>query len=221
MTSKEEKYQRFLDAQEHPEKYSDEQLDAILGDAADIVSLKRALMQERANREPVDTDAAWHELTARLASPSHHSRPHWPKIAAAFAGGVVATSVAIAAIVGLGIVGNPFAQHHTAATAVRMGDTTAVKPTAIAPTAKSDSTAQSLQAAPVTVNFDNVPLAQILSRMAAYYNVEVTFSPTSAARDIRLCFAWDQSKSLADNIALLNSFRQISIVQDGKRITVE
>lgn len=57
MNIKEEKCRRFLDAQEHPEKYTDEQLDAIIHDNADIVNLKRAFMQERAERETINTVA--------------------------------------------------------------------------------------------------------------------------------------------------------------------
>lgn len=227
MTSKEkEKYQRFLDAQEHPENYSDEQLDDILHDAEDIISMKRAFMQERAEHEPVDTGAAWRELTARQAK---HEEPaenqtgtawrQWMKTAAAFTGGVVATSVAFAAIVSLGIVGNPFAQHTKNAATATLHDSTAIKPAAAAE--KSDSLRQQPRPTPQTVRFDNVPLSEIIRDMATYYNAEVNYGGNSNARSIRLCFEWNQAKSLANNIALLNSFQQINIKLDGNRITME
>ena len=227
MTSKEEKYQRFLDAQEHPEKYSDEQIDAILHDAEDIVNLKRAFMQERADHEPVDTDSAWRDLLARHNEQRGHAtfraaqkQRQWIRIAAVFAGGVVATSVAFAAIVGLGIMRNPLAQHKESTEAATAKDTTAVISAATA-TATRDSTALHHETAPQTIKFDNVPLSKILSDMAAYYRAEVSYGDGSNASDIRLCFDWNQEKSLADNIALLNSFRQINIVLEGNRITVE
>lgn len=205
MNIKEEKCQRFLDAQEHPEKYTDEQLDAIIHDNADIVNLKRAFMQERADHETIDTDI----------QPRHQ----WIKIVAAFAGGIVITSVAFAAIVGLGIVSSPLARNDESAIAVVAKDT--INNVHAATTANGDSTTQKPKAVERTVKFDNVPLSKILNDMAAYYNVEVSFNDNSNAHDIRLCFEWDRLKSLTDNIALLNSFQQINIVQEGKRLVVE
>lgn len=227
MTSKEEKYQRFLDAQEHPEKYSDEQLDAILHDTEDIVSLKRAFMQERTCSEPVDTDTAWSDMLARhncrhesAACSATNKQRQWTRIAAAFAGGVVATSVAFAAIVGLGIMRNPLTQHKESTATATAKDTTATKPATTA-TATRDSTTQKHHDAPQTVIFDNATLSDILRDMAAYYHAEVSYGGGSDASDIRLRFEWNQAKSLADNIALLNSFQQINIVLEGNRITVE
>lgn len=227
MTSKEEKkYQRFLDAQEHPENYSDEQLDDILHDAEDIISMKRAFMQERAEHEPVDTGAAWRELTERQTkhddpaeNPTGTAWRQWMKTAAAFAGGVVATSVAFAAIVSMGIVGNPFAQHPENATTAAPHDSITIKPVAVA--TKSDSLRQQPRPMPQTVRFDNTPLSEIVHDMATYYNADVSYGDNSNARSIRLCFEWNQTKSLAENIALLNSFQQINIVLEGNRITVE
>ena len=45
--SDEEKIKRFLDAQEHPEHYTDEELQEIINEAQPIVQLKRALTEQR------------------------------------------------------------------------------------------------------------------------------------------------------------------------------
>ena len=57
--SDEEKIKRFLDAQEHPEHYTDEELQEIINEAQPIVQLKRALTEERAENEDIDVDSAW------------------------------------------------------------------------------------------------------------------------------------------------------------------
>ena len=49
--SDEEKIKRLLDAQEHPEHYTDEELREIIRDARPLALLKRALTEERAEDE--------------------------------------------------------------------------------------------------------------------------------------------------------------------------
>ena len=49
--SDEEKIKRLLDAQEHPEHYTDEELREIIHDAQPIARMKRALMEARTEDE--------------------------------------------------------------------------------------------------------------------------------------------------------------------------
>ncbi len=57
--SDEEKIKRLLDAQEHPEHYTDEELQAIIRDAHPLAQLKRALAEERAEEKDINVDKAW------------------------------------------------------------------------------------------------------------------------------------------------------------------
>lgn len=54
--SDEEKIKRLLDAQEHPEHYTDEELCEIIRDARPLAQLKRALAKERAEDEDIDVE---------------------------------------------------------------------------------------------------------------------------------------------------------------------
>ncbi len=57
--SDEEKIKRLLDAQEHPEHYTDEELREIIRDARPLALLKRALAEERADDEDINVEKAW------------------------------------------------------------------------------------------------------------------------------------------------------------------
>ena len=56
--SDEEKIKRLLDAQEHPEHYTDEELREIIHDARPLAQLKRALAEERADDEDINVEKA-------------------------------------------------------------------------------------------------------------------------------------------------------------------
>ena len=56
--SDEEKIKRLLDAQEHPEHYTDEELCEIIHDAQPLAQLKRALAKEGESMEGVQPVAS-------------------------------------------------------------------------------------------------------------------------------------------------------------------
>lgn len=209
----EQQYQRFLDAQEHPENYTDEELNEILADADGLAQLKRAWFFNAAKQSHVDVNAAWSQFCKH-----HHAwRLRLPlKIAAASIGIVCLASAAYAAAIGLGLARNPF--HHIPAQSVStdtLKTTTIVKPcTNIKGTALKVVTPK-----PHMVAFNDAKLSAILTQMAAYYHVQVTFTD-AGTRNLRLYFEWDQQKSLDDNIMLLNSFQHIHITHEGNQLTI-
>ena len=211
--TEEEKTMRLLDAQAHPEHYSDEELGEMLDDTKDVSDLKRALADEDARKEMIDVEDAW----SRFESRQHPARRYAPmKIAASVIGILFACAFAYAASVKLGIVSNPF-QKEVAVKA---------KTTAVA-TAKKDSAQDTLtrtmpkkaDETPKVINFDDEELEAILSQMAVFYHVKVSYVH-DVVRHIRLHFKWNQANSLDDVITLLNSFQQIDIVRKGDAIIV-
>lgn len=58
---------RFLDAQEHPERYTEEQLNDLMREGKDLAQLKRAMMEERAHHADLDVEAEWQAFNRRLA----------------------------------------------------------------------------------------------------------------------------------------------------------
>ena len=220
--SDEEKIKRLLDAQEHPEHYTDEELREIIHDARLLALLKRALTEERAEDEDIDVEKAWKVFSQTHPDSSHplsrHRIPRWLHVAAVFLGCVFLAGVAFAAMTRLGWIRSPFAaeksevvQHAPVTAALR--DTTA---TADSITPKQETK----KPAPVVKVFDNTTLSDILSAMGQYYGVKVVYS-TATAKAIRLHFEWDQAKSIDANIAILNGFQQISITRNGNTLNVE
>ena len=220
--SDEEKIKRLLDAQEHPEHYTDEELREIIHDARLLALLKRALTEERAEDEDIDVEKAWKVFSQTHPDSSHplsrHRIPRWLHVAAVFLGCVFLAGVAFAAMTRLGWIRSPFAaeksevvQHAPVTAALR--DTTA---TADSITPKQETK----KPAPVVKVFDNTTLSDILSAMGQYYGVKVVYS-TATAKAIRLHFEWDQAKSVDANIVILNGFQQITITRNGDTLNVE
>lgn len=243
----EEKIKRFLDAQEHPEHYTDEELKEIIDEGQPLAQLKRALTEERTENEDIDVDSAWrafcqahdakqhskaepHTVTAQhsdhTAQPdadsvtvlSHHRLPHWLRVAAVFLGCVLLTGVALAAMTGLGWLRNPFAKEKTEVTQ-RTSVTASSQDTAA--TADSISPRQKeSKPAPVVKVFDNATLADILDEMGRYYGLKVIYRNASA-KAIRLHFQWDQAKGIDAALSVLNGFQQIAVTHNGNEIVVE
>ena len=240
--SDEEKIKRLLDAQEHPEHYTDEELCEIIHDARPLARMKRALMEARTEDEDINVEKAWkafslsHPDSSRsnepetassglssveshpTAQPSHHRVPRWLRVAAVFLGCVFLAGVTFAAMTRLGWIQSPFAEEKPEV-AQRAPVTAALRDT----TSTADSITpkqETKKPAPVVKVFDNTTLSDILSAMGQYYGLKVVYS-TATAKAIRLHFEWDQAKSIDANIAILNGFQQITITRSGDTLNVE
>lgn len=213
--TEEERIKRMLDAQEHPERCTDEELAAALADAEDLVRLKRACLAEEARQADADVETAWQAF-----SKAHPARPagsrRW-QIAASLTGILMATTVALAAAIGLGWVSNPFRPsvpqmestlqhkaHQASSTTVSPADTTRQAPT---------------HEAAMRI-YDNVTLSALLREMADYYRVDITYR-REETKHIRLYYEWNRQQTLDQNIELLNSFQKINISRTGNQLTVE
>jgi hypothetical protein len=220
--SDEEKIKRLLDAQEHPEHYTDEELREIIHDARPLAQLKRALAEERADDGDINVEKAWKAFSQSHPDSSyphsHHHIPRWQHVAAVFLGCVFLAGVAFAAMTRLGWIRSPFVAEKPEV--ARRTPVTAV-PRDTASTADSLAPRQETKKpAPVVKVFDNTTLSDILSAMGQYYGLKVVYRSESA-KAIRLHFEWDQAKSIDANIAILNGFQQITITRSGDTLNVE
>ena len=211
--TEEEKIMRMLDAQAHPEHYSDEEIDEMLDEAKKVSDLKRAFADEDVRKEKIDVEEAW----SRFESRQQVAKCFSPlKIAASIIGILFACVFAYAASVRFGIVSNPFHKEPAVTTTTTM-----------AANAKKNSVKDTFtrtmpkkaEVSPKVISFDNEELETILSQIAAFYHVKVSYT-NDDARHIRLHFKWNQASSLDDVIALLNSFQQIDIVRKGDAVIV-
>jgi len=208
-----EKRRRFLDMQEHPENYTEDDIAQLLADddarqfARDLAMAKRAMVGGQPTE--VDVDGAWHDFAHQHLG---HQR-RWMRVAASTVGIVLLSGVAFAAMVRLGVfrpqppVGQ--GQDGPRTEQVRVVDTTR---------AVAGAPRDSVDMMPVT--FENAELSTILTELGRFYHVQVNFREDRAAH-VRLYFRWDKHRSLAEQVELLNAFERINITLDGQTLNVD
>lgn len=211
----EEKLQMFFDFQEHPESYSEEQIEELLTDddikslIQDAARIKRAM--KKRNPKDVDVNAAWAEFAQQNIKPQRN----WMKIAASTVGIIVISGAAFAAIhfIRTNRVETPVEKPAVEQRVVKqhaVTDTTSI----VKPVAEE----KTVDMSPVV--FEDAPLSDILSQMAEFYHVKVVYHNEDATK-VRLYFNWDKSQSVDDCIKILNSFKRINLIYSDNTITVD
>ena len=202
--NKDEKRLMFFDMQEHPEKYTDEQIERLLADE-EVKDFLRDLAMARmagkkATPKKVDVDKAWKEF----ANGSYRNRM---KIAASVVGIIFLSGVAFAAV------HNGWFKFSTSDKAVEEKATTEQivnSKQLVNDSLKAITTEpkDSLDMKPVV--FDNAELGTILTQMADFYHVKVEYVNANT-QHVRLFFNWNKTKPLEQNLELLNAFDRIQI----------
>lgn len=213
-----DKYDRLLDAIEHPGKYSDEELKEMLSDpelrrAYRLMAATRSFMAEKP--EP-DVDSEWQRFSAR------HLQPRRPLVVRLFGGRPVAAA-AVAAIVSLAAVaaGITISVRSSAPDAGSAGEVYSDYPVAgaIAATDTVADVAPADSAIVSAVTFKDEPLSVILGEIGRHYGAEVVFKNPDTGR-LRLYYNWNSSMTLDAIVDQLNNFEQINIDLSGKKIIV-
>lgn len=203
--------ERLLEMMDNPAAYSEQEiLDIINADdptreAYRLMTLaKDASCDHRADEMEVDVDQAWKEFEQRhFPAPRRRLIP-WYKIAAAVLGVLFISGIAVAAVRGMMQRGQ-VQEAQIGETALPSIDTAAV--------------AMETPVVAEPVNFDNVPLGEILDKMADYYNVEVVFK-SNDVRQLRFHYEWNPEAGLASAIDGLNHFKRVNIEQTGNQLIV-
>lgn len=202
--NKDEKRLMLFDMQEHPEKYTDEQIEHLLADEEVKEFLRDLAMARMAGKKAtpkkVDVDKAWKEF----ANGSYRNRM---KIAASIVGIIFLSGVALAAVqngwlnfsTSDKVVDNKVMTEQIVPTNTLANDS--LKAMTVEPT-------DSLDMKPVV--FDNAELGTILMQMADFYQVKVEYMNANT-QHVRLFFNWNKTKTLEQNMELLNAFDRIQI----------
>ena len=202
--NKDEKRLMLFDMQEHPEKYTDKQIERLLADE-EVKDFLRDLAMARmagkkATPKKVDVDKAGKEF-------SNGSYRNRMKIAASVVGIIFLSGVAFAAVQ------NGWFKFSTSDKAVE--DKTATEQIVNSKQLVNDSLKaittepkDSLDMKPVV--FDNAELGTILTQMADFYHVKVEYVNANT-QHVRLFFNWNKTKTLEQNLELLNAFDRIQI----------
>ena len=202
--SKDEKRMMLFDMQEHPEKYTDEQIEHLLADEEVKEFLRDLAMARMAGKKAtpkkVDVDKAWKEF-------SNGSYRNRMKIAASIVGIIFLSGVALAAVqngwlnfsTSDKVVDNKVMTEQIVPSNTLANDS--LKAMTVEPT-------DSLDMKPVV--FDNAELGTILMQMADFYQVKVEYMNANT-QHVRLFFNWNKTKTLEQNMELLNAFDRIQI----------
>ena len=194
----------LFDMQEHPDKYTDEQLEHLLTDEEVKEFLRDLAMARMAGKKAtpkkVDVDKAWKEF-------SNGSYRNRMKIAASIVGIIFLSGVALAAVQ------NGWFKLSSSDKVVE--DKTVTQQIANPKQLANDSlkaitteSKDSLNMNPVV--FDNAELGTILMQMADFYHVKVEYMNANT-QHVRLFFNWNKTKTLEQNMELLNAFDRIQI----------
>ena len=202
--NKDEKRLMLFDMQEHPDKYTDEQIEHLLADEEVMEFLRDLAMARMAGKKAtpkkVDVDKAWKEF-------SNGSYRNRMKIAASIVGIIFLSGVALAAVQNGWLnfsTSDKVVDNKAMAEQIVPSNTLAndsLKAMTVEPT-------DSLDMKPVV--FDNAELGTILMQMADFYHVKVEYMNANT-QHVRLFFNWNKTKTLEQNMELLNAFDRIQI----------
>ena len=215
--NKDEKRLMLFDMQEHPEKYTDEQVERLLADEEVKEFFHELAMARMAGRKAtpkkVDVDKTWKEFSEKHnkaksisngANTSYHNRM---QIAASIIGIIFLSGVALAAVQ------NGWLKF---AASDKVADNKAVAEQTDKSGLSADDSLKAVTAEPKDsldmkpVVFDNAELGTILTQMTDFYHVKVRYD-NADTQHVRLFFNWNKTKSLEQNLEILNAFDRIQI----------
>lgn len=215
-----EKTKKFLDAQEYPEQFTDEELFQMQDDP-EIRALmeaaaqgKRALMKQKCEESQESIDAAWQDFDAKHFTKSSeqqslfHLHLSLQKAAAFFIGLLFISGLAIASV--------HFVRNHGNKSAMVEPQSPNVESQISEIHKQSSDTIVSMS----PVVFDNLPLDSILSQIAKHYSYNVSFC-SDKSKSLRLFFTWNMQDSIQAVVEKLNLFEQIHITLNEQTIIVE
>ena len=195
---------RLLDAQDYPETFTEEELQAMLKEddfreSAELMArLKQAYIGEET--EQIDVDAEWQRFASQ--KPKRRSWG-WMQIAAAFIGLLMLSGIAYAAI---HIVSSSRSQQAVENQGDRSLDSVQNHgPVPLIPEPKT---------------FENVPLKDITAELASFYHIatEVRNGETAA---LRLYYPWNPQMPLQQVVEELNRFEKVNLTLTNDTLIIE
>ena len=213
---------RLLNALEHPENYSDAEVEQLLTDpeAREVYDMLRKTADVSAPVSEINLDEEWRRFEAKQPK----RRPiilRW----LSFMASRNAAAVVIALVGPLAVVAATIGVTHYFNANKEMAQTEQTEPlkqTAIADSnvAPTDTIPAEATPLPEIIVFKGENLERILSDMGGYYGATVKFNQ-DGAKSLQLYFEWDQSLPLNEVVEQLNNFEQIDITLTDKVLTVK
>ena len=206
--TQEEKMKRLLDAQDYPETFTEEELQAILkeDDLRESAELMARLKQAYIGKETedIDVDAEWQHFASQ--KPKRRSWG-WMQIAAAFIGLLMLSGITYAAI---HIVSSSRSQQAVENQGDRSLDSVQ----------NHGPVPLILHSIPEPKTFENVPLKDITAELASFYHIatEVRNAETAA---LRLYYPWNPQMPLRQVVEELNRFEKVHLTLTSDTLIIE
>ena len=200
--------QLYRDMTEEPEKYSDQELEAMMDEIDQMPDVEEAwhLLSEKL-RVKSEESSSKHEV-ARADSSLFTLHSSFKKVAAILISIITISGLAFAAI--------HFVRNHEGKPAETEQQSATVEArTADAARQPADTTV-SMQ----PVVFDNVTLDSILPQIARHYGYTVDFR-NEQPKSLRLYFTWNPQDSIQKVTEKMNLFEQFHIVLEEQTIIIE
>ena len=191
---KEDKIEQMLRAMEHPEEFTDEELEKLFQDQEVRDCYEAAIKAEQAF-------ATRHQQPEQQTKVVAMSPRLWFRVAAAFIGLVMLSSIVYAIIIGTSAKTSPKEQVMNQ------------------PTKPLTEQVVSLPA-DTTLTFENTELDSIVNRIAGHYHVDVDFRNVTASH-LRLYTKWSPSEPLEQVVERLNAFEKVDIKIENHTLTIE
>lgn len=207
---KDGKIKMLLDMQEHPEQFSEQELEQMLSDAEAqelmeaTAQLKRAMKNDEFSISEQEIEDEWQAFAANHLAEQKPQRT-WLKIAAMFIGVLFMTGIAFAAI--------HIIKQNTVAQEMKQVEQPVIQQPVSTGTVNNDTIAQT-----EPVIFDNVTLDSIAKEIADYHHIEVDLQ-NELAKQLRFYFVWKQDDDLQEVVEKLNMFDHVDMaIENGKLI---
>ena len=213
---------RLLDALEHPENYSDAEVEQLLTDpdTREVYDMLHKVADASAPVSEINLDEEWRRFEAnkpkRIPVILRWLSFMASRNAAAVVIALVGTLAVVAATIGVShyfIADKELAQTEQ----IEQQKQTDIANANVAPT---DTIPAETTPLPETIVFKGENLERILADIAEYYSATVKFNQ-DAAKSLKLYFDWDQSLPLNEVVEQLNNFEQIDITLTDKVLTVK
>ena len=200
-----EKIERLLDMTEHPEHYTEEEMQQLLQDEECREYYELMVKTDNA-LTPIpgtDVEGALQEFESK-----HVRRISWRKIAAVFIGILMISGITYAAI-----------SLTNSSPAVRSEQQKKVEQTTVK---GGTDDVRNVQQTDTTSEkaFDNVELQTILNGISSYYQLDVVYH-SDRSRHLRLHFRWDKKADAGTAVESLNHFENVNITLTDHKIDVE
>ncbi len=198
--TQEEKLQRLLEMQEHPERYTEEEIRQLMTDEE-----CRQLYEQMVRA----TDAIFSEKVTAKETTAIAPQRRWIQVAAAFIGVLMLSGIAYAAIhIISNVGGNMKSPTQEARVSIQQ------------PQRQNQATEEITDSIPQTRIFENVPLDEMVSELASYYN-KVADVQNAQAHDLRLYYKWELKDKIEDVMDDLNHFDHVNLVLEDDKLIVK